>query len=124
MNTGQLLDDLRDTIDVIDELNTSLSAAKKQRRAIEDKLTKAAEAAGVDSFSNPRISVSIKEDFAAAYDPELWNDLVAWAVETGNLQLIQRRISTKPVKELIDNGMEIPAGVRLEPVTKLNVRRK
>lgn len=124
MNTGDLLDDLRNTMDVIDELNQSLSAAKKQRKAIEQKLMDEAETAGVDSFSNSRVSVSLKEDFIAAYDPEMWNELVAWAVDTDNLQLIQRRISTKPVKELIDNGSELPAGVRLEPTTKITVRRK
>ena len=122
--TGELLDDLRNTMDVIDELNASIKAASKQRKAIEAKLQKMAESAGVDSFSNAQISVSFKEDFAAAYDPESWTDLMKWAVETGNFQLIQRRISTKPVKELIDNGMELPVGVRLEPLTRMNVRRK
>ncbi len=124
MNTGDLLNDLADTMSVIDEMNTQLSAAKKQRAAIEAKLRDVAEQTGLSSFSNDRITVSLKEDFVAGYDPDQWNELVAWAVETGNLQLIQRRISTKPVKELIDNGCEIPAGVRLEPTTKVNVRRK
>jgi len=124
MNTGHLLDQLRAAMDTIDELNQSLSALKKERAAIESQLKDAAEAAGVDSFSNSRISVSLKEDFIAAYEPDQWNDLVKWAADTGNFQLIQRRISTKPVKELIDNGCEIPAGVRLEPTTRINVRRK
>lgn len=123
-NTGHLLDDLRLTMDLIDELNQSLKVASKQRKAIEAKLQKAAESAGVDSFSNSQISVSFREDMIASYEPEHWNELVAWCVETGNYQLIQRRISTKPVKELIDNGLEIPAGVRLEPTTKINIRRK
>lgn len=121
---GDLLDMLRHAMDVADDLNNALKDIKKRRQHIERQLMAKAEQDGVDSFSNAQISVSLKEDFIAAYEPEQWNELIDWASETGNYQIIQRRIGTKPIKELIDNGSELPAGVRLEPQTKVTVRRK
>lgn len=120
---GDLLNDLREVMGAIDEYSQMLNAAKKQRAAIEAKLKDAAETLGVNAFKGDGISVSIREDFIASYDPERWSELVAWCGETGNTHIIQRRISTKPVTEMIDNGHALPAGVRLEPVTKLHVRR-
>lgn len=124
MTTGERLTELHRLMGEIDEANRQLSALKDARRDIEDSLRRDAEQQGVDSFRNELVTVTIREDFVASYDPDHWDDLVRWAGETGNTHIIQRRISTKPIQELIDNGSELPAGVRLEPQTKVTVRRR
>ena len=123
-NIGAKLDELRDVLDTIDEINASLSGLKKQKDRLEYELKKSSEETGITSFSSDRLSVSVKEEMVVGYDPAYWNELVEWAVRTGNQHVIQRRVSTRPILELIDNGVELPIGVRLEPVTKINVRRK
>lgn len=124
MNTGELLNELRSTMDTIDELNQSLNAVKKHRKDIERQILDESERTGTTSYGNDAITVTVKEDFIAAYDPEHWNDLIDYASKTKNYQIVQRRLSTKPIAELIDNGAELPEGVRLEPITKINARRK
>ena len=123
-NIGQMLDDLRDVLDQTDELNGELSRLKKRRYAIEAAIREDSERTGNQQYGNDRLSVSVKEDMVASYDPALWGELIAWAVETNNQHIIQRRVSTKPVVELIDNGVELHPGIKIEPQTKLNVRRK
>ena len=124
MKTGELLTELHRIMGETDGLNRELSLLKASRKDVEAQLLQHAADQGVDSLSNGLVSVTVKDDFIAAYDPEMWSELVSDCVRTGNTHIIQRRISTKPVQELIDNGSEIPAGVRLEPQTKLLVRRK
>ena len=124
MTTGERLTELHRLMGEIDEANRQLSALKEARRNIETALQRDAEQNGVDSFRNELITVTIREDFIASYDPDHWDDLVKWAGDTGNTHIIQRRVSTKPIQELIDNGSELPAGVRLEPQIKLTARRR
>ena len=121
---GDLLTELRDIMDATDGLNSELRKYRERRDQIESEIRKMAEETGLDQFANDAITVSVKEELMPGYDPEQWNELVAWAVATGNIHMIQRRLSSRPILELIDNGTELPAGLRVEPVTKVSVRRK
>ncbi len=121
---GALLDELRALLDQNDELNAEQARLRKRRTQIEDAIRRHSEDTGVNRFGNDHLNVTVSEDMVASYDPDHWNELVKWAVETGNLQVIQRRVSTRPVLDLIDSGSELPEGLKLEPQIKVNVRRR
>jgi hypothetical protein len=124
VNAGDLLNELRELLDEKDDLNNTLSKVNKRREEVEYLIQQLAERTGLDSFSNDVLTVSVKKDTVVSYEPERWNDMVAWAVATNNLHIIQRRVSTKPVLELIDNGIEMPEGIKFTEMTRVNTRRK
>lgn len=124
MNIGDVLDEYRGVIDQIDELNASLKALREQKERLESQIIEAAEKSGVTEFANDNLKATIREDFVASYDPAQWTDMVRWAVETHNEHIIQRRLSTRPVTELIDSGHALHPGIVLQPQTKINVRRR
>ena len=124
MSVGILLNALRANMDRTDELNRELSALKKNRYAIERDLIHQAESAGLEKLANDRLTVSVREELNAGYDPDHWNELIRWAVEHDAEHIIQRRLSSKPIQELAATGVALPDFIRLEPVTRLNVRRR
>jgi len=121
---GNDLAELRELMDRIESLNTQLASLKKQRAAVEARIKRQAESDGLTSYSSDNITVSVRDDLVAGYDPDHWPELIRWAVSTNNEHVIQRRLSTKPICEIAANGTPLPDFIRLESVTRLNVRRK
>lgn len=120
---GELLTRLREAMDEIDALNAQLSEARARREEVERELLRRAENDGVDSYRNDQITVTVTEKLRAKYDPDQWDNLLSWAVQTGNTHVIQRRLTDARIESLIIDGVEIP-GVTLEGYKKINVRRK
>ena len=124
VSAGDLLTELRQLLDKRDEVNLTVAAINERRNQVEYELQKLAERTGLDSFSNDVLTVSVKTETVVGYDPEYWGSLMEWAVRTNNTHIIQRRVSTRPVMELVDNGIEMPEGIKFETITKVNTRRK
>lgn len=121
---GELLHEYRTVLDRLAELAAKEKSLTEARALLETELKQRAESAGVNAFSSDEISVTITEALRAAYDPEKWNDIVKWAVDTGNMHVIQRRLTDAKLEQLLLDGVPFPDGLRLEPVTKLNHRKK
>jgi hypothetical protein len=114
---------LRALRDRKDTLNAELKAIGEQEDACEHALLDWHKATNLQSVKGGGLTVSFKADFHAKYSPELWPEIVKWAVETGNDHIIQRRLGDAKVIELVDNGIALPDGLTLEQYVKLNIRR-
>lgn len=123
INAGEKLNRLHELITEKETLDNILAGVKGEIEGIKNDLAKLAEALGVDKFANDLMTVSIKEDMRAGYTPEEWPAIFAWIAKTENFGIIQRRLSAKPIQELIDCGTPLPKGLKLEPYTKVSTRR-
>jgi hypothetical protein len=128
MDINALLVKYRDALDHKDEVEAALSAAKRQCEAIEFEIRSALEQTGQwtpgAKVGTDGITCTVCTKWRAKYEPEKWKDIVKWAVETGNEHLIQRRLSDKPVMEIIDTGGTLPEGLSVQPFDELKFRRK
>lgn len=124
MHVDELLDEYAELRGQVSDLEAQKRIFSGRMKEIERILVNHAEATGCSKFGNGKVSCTIDaEAMRAAYDPELWPEVVKWAVATGNDHIIQRRLSDAKVLELIDNDVPLPDGLRLEPYTKVSIRR-
>lgn len=123
INVEAVLTELRALRDRKDELNASLKAVSEHEASLQAALLDWHAETNLESVKGGGLSVSFKPDFRAKYTPELWPEIVKWAVATGNDHIIQRRITDAKVIELVDNGVALPDGLNLEAYVKLNIRR-
>lgn len=123
-NIGQILDQYKAVIDEREALATRDSELAKLKAALERQMLDHSEQSGVTQFANDFISVSVSDANRATYAPEQWDGIVKWAAETGNLNLIHRRLSDAKVVALIEEGIALPDGLGIEPYKKLSYRRK
>ena len=124
LNVGETLERLKINKEKQAELNKELKTLKGEAYKLEADLMEAAEASGLESLSANGLTVRVVEDFHASYEPENWPDLIAGLVRLGYAHVVQKRISVAPVKAMIDNGVELPAGLKLVPFKKLSIRAK
>lgn len=52
-----------------------------------------------------------------------WGSLWPWLAEHGRLDMLEKRVSTKPVAEYLDQYGELPPGVNIERERTIVVRR-
>lgn len=127
MTEAELLSNYRRLLDLKDEANTVLSGINKDLDECEAKIRSAFEASGKweDGCAAKAggITVTVRQKWRAKYAPEQWASIVAWAGETGNSHLIQRRLSDKPVMELLDAGVSLPEGLTVEAYKDIDFRR-
>lgn len=127
MNLDELLQALRNEKDWQDELNGNLAKSKAKADMIEAEIVAKMKEAGLDNdgakVSANGMTVTLRHKFRAAYDPAKWSQVVKWAVDTGHEYIIQRRLSDKPVLELMDNGTPLPDGLSVTSYEDLDFRR-
>lgn len=121
---GELLTELRGIVDEREELSARDSVLSSRKAEIENELRHKAAEQGVSKFDNDLIGVSFSSDMRFKYDPAKWPDVVKWAVETDNLQIIQRRMTDAQIKSLLVEGVALPDGLTPDPYVKISVRRK
>jgi uncharacterized protein YlxW (UPF0749 family) len=119
----ETLSKLRQVRDQIDQANAALSSLKQQEQHLERKLEDYHQQTGLDSVKGGGLTVSFAPAFRATYTPELWPEIVKWAVASGNGHIVQRRLTDAKVIELVDNGVALPEGLSLESYTKMSIRR-
>ncbi len=122
--TGELLDKLANVIENKNQLTARVKVANEAKGMLERLLLQRAEEAGVQSFSTPTLSVTIKDKVVAKYSPPMFDDILAWAVKTNNQQIIQRRFSNAKVESLAVDGVPLPDGLTLEVLPTVSSRRK
>lgn len=124
---NDLLAQFRTEKDWQDELNAKLAESRAKTDGLEHQIMAAMKEAGLDSdgskVSHNGLTVTLRHKFRAAYAPEKWADIVRWAVATNNEHVIQRRLSDRPVLELVDNGEKLPDGLTVSTYDDLDFRR-
>lgn len=124
-NISDLLAELRSVIDERERLSEQDSRLSKRKSAIEFELLGIHAATGLESLSGNGMGVTFKDDaMRARYAPEQWNAIAKWAAETGNMHIIQRRLSDAKIVDLVMEGVQLPEGLTLETYTSISTRRK
>lgn len=127
MQNTQTIDDclaeLRGVLDEAEKIDEIKSRLAKRRAELESEIIAFSEKSGLTSFKTDKLSVTVTEDLRFKYDADKWDDLVRWAVDTGNLFIIQRRLTDSRIKSLIADGVALPAGLTQEGHTKVSSRR-
>lgn len=123
-NMGEALRRLKILSDRADRIKAMETAVNAEWEEIEEFITREAERSGVSKWSGEGVSVSVENDLRVSYDPALWEEMLGWAVASGNTAIVQRRMGESAVKALIDSGQGTPPGVRLSVYSKVGVRRK
>ncbi len=119
---------LREGLDEMDRINSEKSARQKKNDELEADILKDMADQGMvndgDKMTACGLTVTRQDKQRAAYDPDKWADVVRWAVATGNDHIIQRRLTDKKVVDLVENGIALPEGLRIDIVTELSTRRQ
>lgn len=127
MQIDELLAQLRNEKDWQDELNANLAKSKAKADALERDILATMKENGLDAdgakVSASGMTVTLRHKFRAAYDPEKWASVVKWAADTGHEYIIQRRLSDRPVLELMDSGVALPDGLSVTSYEDLDCRR-
>lgn len=117
----------RKGLDEMDRINAERSAQQKRNDELEWQVRQAMTAAGLvnkgDKMTACGLTVFIQEKIRDKYDPARWPSIVEWAVRTGNIHIIQRRLTATKISELIDAGVEMPEGLGVEFYHDLGTRR-
>ena len=122
---GQTMDLLRQCLDLRDALASMDKLLAEVRSKSEKALLDYQEMMGVSRLATDGLTVSFDPNaLRAKYDPEKWDGVMKWAVETGNTHIIQRRLTDARVEELIRLKTALPEGLSVETYTKISVRRK
>ena len=124
MNVEDLLIEYRKVIDEKEILAQQEKILNQRKHDLEFHLMAFAKSQGLESFEDDSIRVHISEALRIRYEPELWSEIVKWAVDSGNDYIIQRRLNDTKILELIENGTPIPEGLAVDPYTKISHRRK
>ncbi len=120
---GEALKRLRVLSDRLDRIKHLEKQANEEWEMLEKFAADESARSGVGKWAAGGVTLSVEKDFRVSYDPEKWDDLLRWAVETGNTAIVQRRMGETAVKALIDSGQGQPVGVKLSVYDKVSVRR-
>lgn len=123
-SAGATLSELRSIMDQIEELNKQLKPLTDRKGELHAALIKMAQDLGTDRFGNDDLSVTINDKSVARIDPEQWEKVFKWAVETSNTQILYRQVSAGRIEELALDGVVLPDGLALETIATVNARRK
>lgn len=119
-----LMKEARSIIDELEKIGEVDKRLRSRKSEIELELMRFSESSGLETFSSDDLTCTISEKTRACYDPAKWNEVVKWAVDTGNEIVIQRRLSDARLVEIATSGTALPAGIRLEPYSAVAFRRK
>jgi hypothetical protein len=124
-NITDVLAELRSVIDQREELSKQDRELSHRRTELERQLMGFHEQTGLENCAGAGLTVRFNPAaMRCRYEPERWNEILKWAVDTGNLHIIQRRTSDTKVIELVTNGVALPEGLTLETYTDISIRRK
>lgn len=122
-NVSGLCTELRSVIDAREKLAAEDKALSKRKADLERQLLDYHDSSGLDHIRGGGLTIAFAEDVRASVDPERWEGVQKWAVESGHGHILYRQLSNAKVAELIENGVPLPEGLTVTPYTKINVRR-
>lgn len=95
---------------------------KSQMLTIGGILMSRAEMLGVQSLSASTGTGYKQERERIKVAPDGWDDLTKWILETGNFQIVQRRVSPDAVREVREETGDVPPGVEVTVESTFVVR--
>ena len=117
--------ELRAVIDQMDEVNSRMKSLTGMKHNLLSQIQRKMEEDGIDSAKSnvAGLSLTVKEDLVATYDPEKFQEIFDWCAEQDRYDFIQRRMSSAKIKEFVESGGGLPEGLTLSPITKVSFRR-
>lgn len=120
---GELLEAFAKASDEAAQLSALLASVNSRMAAIKGSIKHKLIETGIDKASGSGLTASLRDRMKAKYDPEKWEQIVAWAVSSGHDHIVQRRLTDAAVVELVTNGIVLPDGLSVESFTDIDVRR-
>tara|TARA_Y100001938_G_C8045852_1_gene408837 strand:- start:554 stop:928 length:375 start_codon:yes stop_codon:yes gene_type:complete len=116
-----LLKDLYNERELLKELQSKEKAAKQVINELETRIIVNLENQGVDRIGNDVCTVSIKKEIVPTVED--WDSVHQHIIDTGQFELMQKRMSATAYRELQQMGQEVPGVVATE-LTRMNFRSK
>ena len=116
-----LLKDLYNERELLKELQSKEKAAKQVINELETRIIVNLENQGVDRIGNDVCTVSIKKEIVPTVED--WDSVHQHIIDTGQFELMQKRMSATSYRELQQMGQEVPGVVSTE-LTRMNFRSK
>jgi hypothetical protein len=96
-------------------------SAKDGLRRIEQSLMVRMNAQGIDSMRVGSMTAYVHNDkYVGCND---WNALHDYILQTGNFDLLQKRVGKRAVEDLLAEKGEIPPGVTMDPFREVRLRK-
>ena len=92
---------------------------KSQQRELESQISIRMQEQGLDKISNDVCTISLKNETVPTVED--WDQLHEHITDTGQFELLQKRVSATAYRELIAAGMDVP-GVKSTELTRINFR--
>ncbi len=92
---------------------------KSQQRELESQISIRMQEQGLDKISNDVCTISLRNEIVPTV--ENWDELHEHITDTGQFELLQKRVSATAYRELIAAGMDVP-GVKSTELTRINFR--
>ena len=116
-----LLKDLYNERELLKELQSKEKATKQVINELETRIIVNLENQGVDRIGNDVCTVSIKKEIVPTVED--WDSVHQHIIDTGQFELMQKRMSATAYRELQQMGQEVPGVVATE-LTRMNFRSK
>ena len=118
---NDLLDYLHSTRVEIKGLQEIENKLKKRQRALEATLMTKLDQQGVDRVGNDVCTVSLKKEIVPTVED--WDSVQRHVRDTGQFELLQKRMSATAYRELRSMNLDVP-GVKPTELTRINFRSK
>lgn len=92
---------------------------KSQQRELESQISIRMQEQGLDKISNDICTISLKNEVVPTVED--WDALHQHVTDTGQFELLQKRVSATAYRELIAAGIDVP-GVKSTELTRINFR--
>lgn len=117
--TSDLLTELHSTRSAIREVQAQEKDLKMKQRELESQIAIKLQQEGIDKVSNDVCTLSLKAEVVPTVED--WDQFFEYLKETGQFELMQKRMSATAYRELIAMGVDIP-GVKSTELTRINFR--
>ena len=121
LTMDDLLNDLYDSKQSLRELQAEEKTLKQSINELENRIISNLENQGVDRIGNNVCTVSIKKEIVPTVDD--WDSVHQHIIDTGQFELLQKRMSATAYRELQQMGQDVP-GVAATELTRINFRSK
>tara|TARA_R100001377_G_scaffold79470_2_gene57777 strand:- start:1010 stop:1387 length:378 start_codon:yes stop_codon:yes gene_type:complete len=118
---NELLDDLYSIRTEVKSLQEQESELKRSQRELEATLMTKLDQQGVDRVGNDVCTVSLKKEIVPTVED--WEAVQRHVRDTGQFELLQKRMSAVAYRELRSMNLDVP-GVKATELTRINFRSK
>ena len=119
IKTSDLLTELHATRAIIRDVQAQEKDLKMKQRELESQIAIKLQQEGIDKVSNDVCTLSLKAEVVPTVED--WDQFFEYLKETGQFELMQKRMAATAYRELIAMGVDIP-GVKSTELTRINFR--